>query len=158
MRKNIFMQNNPNKRKSEVADRFMAIGIKRAIHRWIKLVEEKKSTKGSGRPVKIATRANILRTKKYFNHKSGRSQRKLARRINCTQSYISYILNKRTDIRKYKKYKRPKLTAQQQAVMRPKCRILLKKYDKKHFILDDESYFTLSNYNMSGMIFSIEMI
>jgi transposase len=34
--------------------------------------------------------------------------------------------------------------------MRPKCRILLKKYDKKHFILDDESYFTLSNYNMSG--------
>jgi hypothetical protein len=34
--------------------------------------------------------------------------------------------------------------------MRPKCRILLKKYGKKHFILDDESYFTLSNYNMSG--------
>jgi len=88
----IFMKNNPNKRKSEVADRFMAIGIKRAIHRWIKLVEEKKSTKGSGRPVKIATRANIL-TKKYFNHKSGRSQRKLARRINCTQSYISYIIH-----------------------------------------------------------------
>jgi hypothetical protein len=26
----IFMKNNPNKRKSEVADRFMAIGIKRA--------------------------------------------------------------------------------------------------------------------------------
>jgi hypothetical protein len=87
----IFMKNNPNKRKSEVADRFMAIGIKRAIHRWIKLVEEKKSTKGSGRPVKIATRNNILRTKKYFNHKSGRSQKKLARRINCTYSYISYI-------------------------------------------------------------------
>ncbi len=36
----IFMKNNPNKRKSEVADRFMAIGIKRAtIYRWIKLVE-----------------------------------------------------------------------------------------------------------------------
>ncbi len=40
----IFMKNNPNKRKSEVADRFMAIGIKRAtLYRWIKLVEEKKS-------------------------------------------------------------------------------------------------------------------
>ena len=69
----IFMKNNPNKRKSEVADRFMAIGIKRAtIYRWIKLVEEKKSIKrkkGSGRPVKVATRANILRIKKYFNHK-----------------------------------------------------------------------------------------
>jgi hypothetical protein len=51
---------------------------------------------------------------------------------------------------KYKKYKRPKLTAQQQAVLRPKCRILLKKYGKKHFILDNESYFTFSNYNMSG--------
>ena len=36
----IFMKNNPNKRKSEVADRFMAIGIERAtIYRWIKLVE-----------------------------------------------------------------------------------------------------------------------
>ena len=68
----IFMKNNPNKRKSEVADRFMAIGIKRAtIYRWIKLVEEKKSIKrkkGSGRPVKISTRANIFRIKKYFNH------------------------------------------------------------------------------------------
>jgi hypothetical protein len=31
----IFMKNNPNKRKSEVADRFMAIGIKRAaIYRY----------------------------------------------------------------------------------------------------------------------------
>ena len=40
----IFMKNNPNKRKSEVADRFMAIDIKRAtIYRWTKLVEEKKS-------------------------------------------------------------------------------------------------------------------
>jgi hypothetical protein len=34
----IFMKNNPNKRKSEVADRFIAVGIKRAtIYRWIKL-------------------------------------------------------------------------------------------------------------------------
>jgi len=42
----IFKKNNPNKRKSEVADRFMAIGFKRAtIYRWIKLVEEKKSIK-----------------------------------------------------------------------------------------------------------------
>ncbi len=32
------MKNNPNKLKSEVADRFMVIGIKRAtIYRWIKL-------------------------------------------------------------------------------------------------------------------------
>ena len=39
----IFMKNNPNKRKSEVADRFMSIGTKRAsIYRWIKLLEEKK--------------------------------------------------------------------------------------------------------------------
>jgi len=69
-----FMKNNLKKRKSEVADRFMEIGFKRAtIYRWIKLVEEKKSIKrkkGSGRPVKIATRTNILRIKKYFNHKS----------------------------------------------------------------------------------------
>ncbi len=55
----IFMKNNPNKRKSEVADRFMAIVIKRAtIYRGTKKKHQKK--KGSGRPVKIATRANIL--------------------------------------------------------------------------------------------------
>jgi hypothetical protein len=42
----IFMKNNPNKCKSEVADHLMAIGIKRAtLYRWIKLVEEKKSIK-----------------------------------------------------------------------------------------------------------------
>jgi len=37
------MKNNPKKRKREVADRFMAIGIKRAtIYHGIKLVEGKK--------------------------------------------------------------------------------------------------------------------
>ena len=43
---------------------------------------------------------------------------------NCTQSYISYIFNKRTDIKKYKKNKRSQLIAEQQAVLKSKCRLL----------------------------------
>jgi hypothetical protein len=34
--------------------------------------------------------------------------------------------------------------------VRPKCRKLIEKYSKVDFILDDESYFTLSNTTLSG--------
>jgi hypothetical protein len=48
------------------------------------------------------------------------------------------------------KMKKPKMTAKQVAVARPKCARLLRKYRSVVFILDDESYFTLSNTTLAG--------
>ena len=101
--------------------------------------------KGSGRPTVIATKKNVARVEKFFNHRSGRSQRRVARRIGCSQAYVSTILKKHTNVKCRKKLKKPLLTVQQRKVVRPKCRKMAKKYKDVDFIIDDESYFTLSH-------------
>ena len=50
----------------------------------------------------------------------------------------------------YKRTKRADRTPIQRLVARPKCRQLYLKSRKQQFIIDDESYFTLSNANLSG--------
>jgi hypothetical protein len=85
-----------------------------------------------------------------FNHRSGRSQRAAARKLKCSQPYISKILKQRTIIRYRKKIKKPLLSEQQKKEARPKCRKLLEKFGDRHFIIDDESYFTLSHSDQPG--------
>ena len=50
----------------------------------------------------------------------------------------------------YKRTKRPDRTPIQRLVARRKCRHLFLNYREHQFIIDDESYFTLSNANLSG--------
>ena len=50
----------------------------------------------------------------------------------------------------YKRTKRPDRTPIQRLVARPKCRHLYFNIRVHQFIIDDESYFTLSNANLSG--------
>jgi hypothetical protein len=85
-----------------------------------------------------------------FNHKSGRSQKKSANSFNMHQTYVSKILKKYSNIRAYKKYKKPLMTQLQKSQLRPKCRKILEKYRGYNFILDDESYFTLSHTTLAG--------
>jgi len=148
------MINNPMKTKEEIAKLFMELGYKNAtVYRWIALVEKNKSLKrkkGSGRPLKIATRKNLIRLRNHFDHKSGRSQKIFVQRLGCTQAYVSMMLKNSTHIKGRKKFKRPLLTIEQRRAARPKCGILYKKYGKLDFILDDESYFTLSHTAQSG--------
>jgi hypothetical protein len=49
-----------------------------------------------------------------------------------------------------KKNKKPQMTPAQKAAARPKCRKMLEKYNDLDFLLDDESYFTLSNLSLPG--------
>jgi hypothetical protein len=42
------------------------------------------------------------------------------------------------------------MTPAQKAATRPKCRKILEKYNDLDFLLDDESYFTLSNSSLPG--------
>ena len=149
-----FVQENQHLPKNEVVKHFTDIGYnRRSVYRWLDRIEKEKTVerkKGSGRPAKIATKLMVAKLKSYFNHKSGRSQRKMARRFNCHFTYIGKILKKYTGIRKFKKFKRPHLNLQQQQAARPKCRRMYLKYGKYEFIIDDESYFTLGHDAQPG--------
>ena len=136
-----------------VAKQFQSLGLSRATaYRKVNLIEKGslKRNKIPGCPVKIATKKNIERIKTYFNNKTGHSQRCMARKLNCNQSTVSRIISKHTNITCFKKVKRPKRTAAQLTQMRPKCRKIYENYKHLDFVLDDESYFTLSNTTLAG--------
>ena len=145
-----FVLNNPSMPKNQIFSRFKELGYKKAtIYRWLDTIEQKKSLerkKGSGRKPKIVTKQNILKIKNHFNHKSGRSQKKMASKLGCHRTYIGIILKKYSGIKKRKKQKRPLITAQ----LRPKGHRMLEKFGHLDFIIDDESYFTLSNNSQPG--------
>ena len=74
----------------------------------------------------------------------------MASKLNCSQWYVGHILKKYTNIKCLKKYKKPQMNILQKKQARPKCRRLLKKFADHDFIMDDESYFTLSHTTLSG--------
>ena len=91
LKKNLqdFYEKNANLTRKHFFDKFIDLGApKRTLNRWLSLLEDKKSLNrknGSGRVAKIATKANIAKIKKIFNHRSGRSQRKVARKFNFSK-------------------------------------------------------------------------
>jgi hypothetical protein len=79
--------------------------------------------------------------------------------LNCSKSTIQNILKMRKNpILCYKRTKRPDRTPIQRLVARPKCRHLYFNIRVHQFIIDDESYFTLSNANLSGNVIFIQII
>lgn len=149
-----FYHLNISKGKKHVVDHFVNnLGIpSTTAYRKVRLlgVGNLKRKVGSGLSAKIATKNNISKITSSFSNKAGCSQRRVARQLKCTQSCISQILKKKTALRTYKRTTKPKQTAAQKKKVRPKCRKLNDKYKKCDFILDDESYFTLSNSTLSG--------
>ena len=148
-----FLKENPNLEKASVVKRFQAVGESRStIYRLISDYEQNKPIgrkKSSGLRPKITTKHTIRKLKKMFNNRSGCSQRRAARVIGCSQPYIGKMLKFSTGIKKRKKEKIPDRTLQQQETARPKWRKLFEAYRKFDFILDDESYLTLSNSSLS---------
>ena len=86
---------------------------------------------GSGRTAKKMPEKQIRRLEKSIDKKDGVSQRRLAKRLNVSQPYISKIINEKTSIRYRKKFKAPKTTPAQKAAVRPKCRKLVSLFRKK---------------------------
>ena len=148
------MENQPDLPNDELVRRFANIGLNAAtVRRWVRLARsgdgpERKIP--TGRPAEIASKENISKLKKSFNHKDGRSQTRSAKKLGCSQPYISKMLKKYTKIRHFKKQKKPHLTDQQRIVARPKCRRLILRYGDDEFIIDDESYFGLSCATLPG--------
>lgn len=149
-----FMNENKEMKTIDIAARFIGpLAKKSSVYGWIKQYKDTGTLErkiASGRPAKIATKGNIRKLEKMFNHRSGRSQKAAARKLGCTQQYISWLLKTRTSIRRYKKIKKPLRNEQQKKLARPKCRRILQSYGDRDFIIDDESYFTLSNTDVPG--------
>ena len=148
-----FYKKNQNLQDCELAKAFQAMGLSRATsYRKVRRlrVGAPLRKQGSGRPAKIATANNIKIIEQNFKNRDGCSQRKVAKQIKSTQPYVSYILKKYTNIRCYKKIKKPKRTAAQLRVIRPKCRKMYKMYKNRDYVIDGESYFTLDNSDLAG--------
>jgi hypothetical protein len=150
----IFFEKNSHLGRKVIFQKFIELGApKRSLNLWLTKLEHNEKLDrivGSGRPLKIATNSTIKKIANRFNHRSGCSQNNAAKRYKTCQSYISKILKKYTNIKCHKKSKKPYMTELQRKAARPKCRKLIEKYSKVDFILDDESYFTLSNTTLAG--------
>jgi len=126
---------------------------KATIYRALERVEKNigyQRKKGCGWKAIKMDKKHIDQLKKTFDHHHGVSQRQVARRFNCVQSYISKILKDKTNIRYYKKKKIPHRSESQLARIKPLCRHIYRNFRNFDFVLDDESYFTYANTTLAG--------
>ena len=117
-----FYKKNISKGKSFVVNHFIGCGYKRSTaYRMVDKCESGslKRKVGSGRTAKISTAKNVQKIDSFFRNKSGCSQRGVAKKFNCSQSLISKVLSQKTDIRCFKKKRRPNRKPNQLKEMRP---------------------------------------
>lgn len=149
-----FQNLHTDKPKCFIVNHFLEEGVARStLYKILKRKENGIShlrKSGSGRVAKKMTKQRINQLKKQLDHKTGVSQRMLAKRFNVSKSYMNEIIKTKTNIRYYKKFKVPKRTEKQKAEIRPKCSFLTSFFRNKAIIVDDESYFKLSNCQLSG--------
>jgi transposase len=107
---------------------------------------------GSGRIALKMPREKVRRLARQFDQKDGKSQKAAAREYEIDQSYVCKLL-KGLKIKCRTKKTIPDRTLEQAAAAKTKCRIITEKYKNFQWILDDESYFTLSHSSLSGNSF-----
>ena len=148
-----FWKENRHKGKKFVVKHFLEEKIPRStVYRLIKCAEQGETGErrvGSGRPIKVATKSTIQCIRNFFNNSSGKSQKQVATKLNYSRQHVGRMIKKYTNIKSRKKTGKPKKTDMQLKRMRPKCRKLYQKYKDHVFIMDDESYFTLSNITLA---------
>jgi len=149
-----YYEDNRSKWKKFTLDYFKGEKIhKSTIYRIIEHAENKSGynrAPESGRIATIMTTKNIHRLKVMFDNKDGVSQRKAARKFQCSQACICKTLKNKTSIKRRKKQKIPKQTVKQITAAKTKCGRLYRISYRKSIILDDESYFTLSHSAIKG--------
>ena len=80
-----------------------------------------------------------------FNDKCTISMTSAAAKFKCDKSHFSKTLKNKTEIRRYSKKTIPKRSEAQKIKIRPLCSRVLRKFPKIDFVIDDESYFGLTN-------------
>lgn len=111
-----------------------------------------KRVNGSGRIAEIMTKKRLRDLKRMLDHNSGVSQRQAARKIGCAQSFISQTLKRKILTKYWKKKKIPARTDAQKSNAKTRCGRLYLKFLKSPCVIDDESYFTLSNSNVNSNV------
>jgi transposase len=109
--------------------------------------DRKKGT--GGKAVKI-TQQQLQKVKKVFENSDSCSLRLAARKFGVSPSYLCNILKNKTNLRFRRKQTIPKRSENQIQLAKPKCGRLMRKFSNHAFILDDESYFTLSHTTIHG--------
>lgn len=144
-----YMEKNPDETKKSIVDHFLKEGeSKSTIYDIIKRKESGFGyirRIGSGRPAQIFNKRALLKLKGLVDHKDGINQKNLSSKFKCTRQYIGKVLKRKLKINLRKKSDIPDRTPRQQAEAREKCSRLYRKYKNFEWILDDESYFTLSH-------------
>ena len=100
------------------------------------------------------TKPNKNMLKRLTNHQAGKSQRKLAKKFNCHQSYIRKTLKQKTEIvlRKMRE-KIPQRTDPQKPVRDQNALLYCENTKlRKKMHLDDESYFNLWLSTINGNV------
>ena len=149
-----FYEKNKHLGKKAIFDKFDGLGpSKRTLYSWLEQLQKKNHLKrknGSGRVAKKVTAKEKKEIKRRFNHRHGCSQRRTASKFNIAQSYLNKILKESSGVKYYKKLKKPLMTDEQKKLLRPKCKAIVENYRRYNFIVDDESYFTLSHTTRPG--------
>ena len=139
---------------SFIVNHFLAEGVARStIYKILRRKKNNISTKrlkGSGRKAVKMPKKKVEQLKKMSDAKDGISQRKAARKFNVCQPYINEILQTMTNINNRKKIKIPSRTEGQLQHIKTNCGNLHHDFANLDWILDNESYFTLSNSTLSG--------
>ena len=109
---------------------------------------------GSGRPVELMPSKHRKRLVKEAKNSVSPSQRRLASKYGVSQPYVCKILHEE-GLHSYKKTKVPKVTEKQEEIQRLRIgrlyRHILDEYSSSpSIVMDDESYFELSGYQMPG--------
>lgn len=148
-----FYSENMDRGKSYTLKHFMAEGVPRSTIYGIlqrfhdKLPASRKS--GSGRPPSKLPPRKLATLRRLFDHKDGISQRQAARKLNCGLMTVNDAL-KKLNIKARKKKRIPQRTAKQISDAKRLCGRLYRKFSKRCWIIDDESYFTLTHSTING--------
>ena len=102
-----FYEKNKEKGKKFTVNHFISEGYSRSlIYQYIKDSDNGLSSDrkiGSGLKPKIMNKTNLSRLVSILDHSDRISQRQLARKFKCSQSYISKTIKKKTNIKCRKK-------------------------------------------------------
>ena len=150
-----FYQIHKDKGKKYTIKHFEGQYDRKYLYQLLKAFDERgtdERKKGSGRKKKLS-KTEVKKLVKDVNHKTGCSQRKLARKFKVSLSTINKYLKSEKVI--YKKRKRaPKQSEDQKKRAKSRlsklCRGVFKATGDAIIIMDDESYFTLDGAGMPG--------
>ena len=157
-RKNVvhFYEKNHEKGKAFTYNLFKDEGVaKSTIYDILKRFDDSKEVirKKMGRPATKMPPKNVKRLRRYFDHKDGVSTRKAASKFRISPSYVKLLLKTKEHgsiIKCRKKQRIPDRNEQHIRKAKTKCRKFSENHGRLQYIIDDESYFTLTHSSIAG--------